>query len=113
MKPKTDSFRRIAEEELDNVYTQRFLRLFTHALSSRRKEAYESFPDPAAAHAYGQVIRAEAIDRLPALLKQFEARAEANGIRVFWARDGREANHYILELARQRGVRLVTKANPW
>ena len=55
------------------------------------------------------MIRAEAIDRLPALLKQFEARAEANGIRVFWARDGREANHYILELARQRGVRIVTK----
>ncbi len=109
MEPSTESFRRIAEGELKNAYTQRFLKSFPHSLSSRRKEAYESFPDPAAAHAYGQVIRAEAIERLPALLEQFEARAKANGIQVFWARDGREANQYILELARKKGVRLVTK----
>jgi L-lactate dehydrogenase complex protein LldF len=109
MKPNPESFRRIVDEELKNAYTQRFLKILPHTLSTRRKAAYESFPDPAAAHAYGQVIRAEAIDRLPALLEQFEARAKASGIRVFWARDGREANNYILELARQRGVRLVTK----
>jgi L-lactate dehydrogenase complex protein LldF len=109
MKPSTESFRRIAEEELKDAHTQRFLKIFPHTLTSRGEEAYRSFPDPAAAHIYGQVIRAEAIERLPALLEQFEARAKANGMRVFWARDGREANNYILELARQKGVRLVTK----
>ena len=75
----------------------------------RRETALSTFPDAAAAQAYGAAIRAEAIARLPELLEEFEKNALANGARVFWARDAKEANEYIVNLAKERGIEYVTK----
>ena len=47
--------------------------------------------------------------RLPELLEEFEKNALANGAKVFWARDDQEANETILQLAKERGVKYVTK----
>jgi L-lactate dehydrogenase complex protein LldF len=54
-------------------------------------------------------IKQDAIDRLDELLVQLKERLEANGCRVFIASDAAEARNYIVELARQRGVRRVVK----
>jgi L-lactate dehydrogenase complex protein LldF len=49
------------------------------------------------------------MERLPELLEEFEKNALANGAKVFWARDAKEANEYITNLARERGIKYVTK----
>lgn len=109
MKITTDQFKQAAVRELADARTQKFLQILPLTLSARRKEAYNSFPDPEAAHRYGAAIRAEVMARLPELLETFEKNALANGASVFWAADSEAANRYIVELARARGVRFVTK----
>jgi L-lactate dehydrogenase complex protein LldF len=109
MKITTAQFKQAALEELDNIHTQKFLQILPLRLSSRRNEAYESFPDPVAAHDYGHRIRDEVIQRLPELLETFETNAVANGARVFWAADSVAANDYIVRLAERKGVGYVTK----
>jgi hypothetical protein len=109
MKVTTEQFKRTALAELDNARTQQFLQILPLRLSARRKTAYESFPDPVAAHAYGHAVRGEAVERLPELLQTFEKNALANGARIYWAEDSRAANDYIVNLALQKGVRYVTK----
>jgi L-lactate dehydrogenase complex protein LldF len=54
-------------------------------------------------------IKQGAIDRLDELLVQLKERLEANGCRVFVASDAAEARNFIVELARERGARLVVK----
>jgi len=109
MKITTERFKQTALEELDNSHTQKFLEILPLRLAARRNEAYESFPDPVAAHDYGHSIRDEAIQRLPELLETFETNAVANGAQVFWAADSKAANDYIVRLARRKGVGYVTK----
>ena len=105
----TERFKETARQELANAHTQKFLQILPLRLAARRDSAYQSFPDPEAAHRYGQTIRDEAIQRLPELLQIFETNAIANGARVFWAEDSRAANGYIAELAKREGVSYVTK----
>jgi L-lactate dehydrogenase complex protein LldF len=76
---------------------------------ARREVAYATLPDPAAFMELGKAIRSEVLRRLPELLGEFERNAAANGAKVFWAGDAKEANSYILALAKERGVRYVTK----
>jgi L-lactate dehydrogenase complex protein LldF len=109
MEVKTERYVEKAREELRNPHTQSFLRLLPSALAAKRQAAYENLPDAAATQAYGASIRAEVMERLPELLEEFERNAVKNGARVFWARDGREANEYIARLAKEKRVRYVTK----
>ncbi|MBU2547652.1 MAG: lactate utilization protein [Proteobacteria bacterium] len=109
MKIKTDQYAETARRELGNPNSRVFLNLLPAFLSVMRQAAMQSFPDPAAAHAMGGVIRAEALDRLPELLEQFERNATAAGTKVFWAWDGHAANGYILDLALKHGIGYVTK----
>lgn len=109
MKVTTQQFKQTASDELGNERTQTFLQILPLVLSARRTQAYGSFPDPIAAHAYGQAIRNETVARLPQLLEQFEQNATANGAHVFWAADADAANRYILELAQAKRVSYVTK----
>jgi L-lactate dehydrogenase complex protein LldF len=109
MKVTTDRFRQTALAELADPRTQKFLQILPLRLSARRQAAYESFADPAAAHLYGQAIRAESVARLPELLETFERNALANGARVFWAEDSAAANRYIADLAQEKGAHYVTK----
>jgi L-lactate dehydrogenase complex protein LldF len=107
MEVKTEQFSEVAKEELRKAHT--FLKLGANFVRMRRETALSTFPNPAAAQAYGAIIRAEAIARLPELLGEFERNALANGAKVFWARDANEANQYIVHLAKERGIKYVTK----
>ena len=46
-----------------------------YIMSAKRENALQTFPDIPEAQAYGAVIRAEAIARLPELLEEFEKNA--------------------------------------
>jgi L-lactate dehydrogenase complex protein LldF len=54
-------------------------------------------------------IRDHALENLPRYLEQFAERATANGARVHFASDGDAACRIILEIARQRGLKLAVK----
>lgn len=109
MKIKTEKFKELANVELQNAHTRLFLKLMPPVLTMKRDLALATFPDIAAAQAYGAAIRAEAIARLPELLEEFEKNASANGAKILWARDDQEANQLILQLAQERGIKYVTK----
>jgi L-lactate dehydrogenase complex protein LldF len=109
MEVKTEQFTELAKKELRNERSRTFLKVWFPILSVKRDLGIATLPDPAAAQSYGAAIREETIARLPELLEEFEKNALANGARVFWARDAREANEYITNLARERGIKYVTK----
>ena len=109
MEIKTEKFTELAKKELKEAHTQAFLKLMPPVLMMKREIGLSTFPDIPAAMAYGAAIRAESIARLPELLEEFEKNALANGAKVFWARDDREANAFIKNLAVERGVKYVTK----
>lgn len=109
MEIKTDRFRETARKELENPETQKFLSFFPLVLSARRTMTLSGLPDSEAALACAAAIRAEAVERLPDLLEEFEGNATAAGARVVWARDSEEANRYICDLARRNRVTCVTK----
>ena len=109
MEIKTEQFSEVAREGLKNAHAHAFLKLRANFVRMRRETALSTFPDAAGAQAYGAAIRREAIARLPELLEEFEKNALANGARVFWARDAKEANEYIVHLAKEKGIEYVTK----
>ena len=109
MEVKTEKFKELAKAELQNIYSRRFLKVGPPIMVAKRDLAMATFPDIPAARAYGAAIKAEAVARLPELLEEFEKKATANGAKVFWARNDREANQFILQLAKERGVPYVTK----
>ncbi len=51
-----------------------------------------------------------AIEHQPELLAQFKAQAQAAGAIIFEARTAEEANEYIYELCRRKGIELVVKS---
>src|SRR5579859_7975375 len=52
----------------------------------------------------------DAIEHQPELLAQFKAAAEAAGAIIYEARTAEEANQYIYELCRRKGIELVVKS---
>jgi len=109
MKIKTDQFNDVARVEIQNEYARAFLGLLPPVIAMRRQQVMASFPDPDAAQACGQAIRAGVVARLPELLEKFEKNALARGAKVLWARDAREGNEMVLAIARDRNVTYVTK----
>jgi len=56
------------------------------------------------------MIKSHTLDNLDHYLEQFASNVEHSGGRVCWAHDAEEANRYICDLARTRGVRLAVKS---
>jgi L-lactate dehydrogenase complex protein LldF len=109
MEIQTEQFTAAVKRELQNSHSRAFLKLMPPVLNMKRDIGLSTFPDIDAAQAYGSAIRQEAMARLPELLEEFEKNALANGAKVFWARDAKEANAYILHLAKEREIEYVTK----
>ena len=70
-----------------------------------------------AGHAHGEALRRRAaqakrraLQRLPELLDQAEAKLTANGAHVLWASDGDEVNRLVLEIISQHAVNSVVKS---
>lgn len=70
-----------------------------------------------AGHAHGEALRQRAagakrraLQRLPELLEQAEAKLTANGANVLWASDGEEANRLVLEIIARHEVKSVVKS---
>lgn len=109
MKVSTEKFSELARREVEKARARPFLKRVPHFLYQKREAGLATLPDAAAAQAYGAAIRSEALSRLPELLEEFEKKATANGAKVFWARTAKEASEYIVNLAVERGAKLVIK----
>jgi L-lactate dehydrogenase complex protein LldF len=55
-------------------------------------------------------VRQFAVANLDKLLVEFEQKMTAHGATVLWARDAKEANQYVLDIAREHGVKSVVKS---
>lgn len=109
MHDRVETFMETARKEMKNELSQMFLLLVSMGAPILRQISMASFPDPDAAEAYARAIRTEAVDRMPELLEEFEKNATARGAQVIWARDAGEANAAILDIAKARDIRYVTK----
>jgi len=109
MKIRTEEFNQLAAVEIEKARVRPFLKMVPEFLYRKRAAGLPSLPDPDAAQAHAAAVRAEVVNRLPELLEEFERNATANGAKVFWARDAREANDFIVKVAKERGVTTVIK----
>ena len=75
----------------------------------KRREVFAALPDGDARRDRARAVKADAIARLPTLLRQLAERFTANGGIVHWAADADEACRVVLEIAARTGVRLVVK----
>ncbi|MDR3671497.1 MAG: lactate utilization protein B [Holophaga sp.] len=109
MKVRTEQFNALAAVEIDKARARPFLKMVPEFLLRKRADGLPSMPDAPAAQAHAAAVRAEVVNRLPDLLEEFERNATANGAKVFWARDAKEANDFILKVASERGVKSAIK----
>ena len=94
-----------------NVQLQRALSNATARFTVGRRLAVEAVgQDWERLRDRAQEIKKQAIENLDYYLDQFTANVERLGGRVFWARDAAEANRYISDVARGRGVSLAVKS---
>ena len=75
-----------------------------------RDRTKSTFTDWKQARAAASTVKHEAVNHLDRYLAEFEERFTARGGKVFWARDSRQARDYIVQLARERGVRSIVKS---
>jgi L-lactate dehydrogenase complex protein LldF len=75
-----------------------------------RKKAFAALPDYAKRRARAHAIKAEIIAHLDKYVSQFAAKVAENGIHVHRAKDADAALGIFLEIAGQRGAKLVAKA---
>lgn len=103
-------FRSAAFVAIEDVRLQGALEGATAKFSTARQQAWAEMPAVTQLRAHLKQIRANTLARLADHLEQFERQAIASGARVHWARDGAEASQIVIEIARQRGVTLITKS---
>jgi L-lactate dehydrogenase complex protein LldF len=81
----------------------------SHALE-HRLEAIQDVPEWEDLRERAHRIKEEAINRLDHYLEQLEKKVISQGGQVFWARDGKEASDYVLQVARRINARTVVKS---
>jgi L-lactate dehydrogenase complex protein LldF len=75
----------------------------------KRDHAFASYAPSERLRDHARAIKAESLSCLGDLLEQLEGRLRDAGARVVWARDAAAARQYVVDLAQERGVRLVVK----
>lgn len=75
-----------------------------------RANAVSEIPGGASFREEVQGIKQRCIQNLPVLLKQFTERAEGRSAKVYFAKTDQDACNYVLELAKQKNAKLITKS---
>lgn len=98
------------EDALKNNQLHKALDISTTRFVSSRNKALESLPEAEALRDHARRIRAHTIANLDTYLAQFADSVERLGGHVHWAQTAEEANKYVTDLARARGVKKVVKS---
>jgi L-lactate dehydrogenase complex protein LldF len=103
-------FKTYASRSLNNPRLRKTYRFATQHALEKRAHVIQEIPEWEALRDRAHRIKEEAIDRLDYYLEQLEYKVTANGGQVFWARDGKEASGYILQIARRIQAKTVVKS---
>jgi L-lactate dehydrogenase complex protein LldF len=108
--PKTKSFKKDLPKHLQNQVMRRNIsRAAWHSLE-KRAELVAKIPNWEEMRKKAHQIKREVINRLSENLDTFETNARQRGIKVFRAKDAREANRLAEEIARRHGVKCIVKS---
>ncbi|MBL8178111.1 MAG: iron-sulfur cluster-binding protein [Bryobacterales bacterium] len=91
---------------------QRAVYSATARLKEKRSEVVSSdaLPEYQDLRTQANLIKKHTLENLDHYLEQFETNLTANGGKLIWARDGKEVADFILNLAKQRGVKMLVKS---
>jgi L-lactate dehydrogenase complex protein LldF len=98
------------EDALKDKKLHAALELATTRFVTLRANGFTSLPEIEALRDHARRIRAHTLANLDGYLAQFAAAVEASGGHICWAETPEEANRYVVELARARGVKSVVKS---
>jgi L-lactate dehydrogenase complex protein LldF len=104
------SFHRRVEEALAQPDTRRAVKNVAVGVMKSRAAAIAGLDASDAVRDHARRIRAETLSKLDHYLDRFVENVEARGGHVFYAHTGEEAVRYVVNLARDRGVRLAVKS---
>jgi L-lactate dehydrogenase complex protein LldF len=99
-----------AATALKDRYLQQALTIATTKFIDLRKDSFAGFPEGDWLRDQARSIKEATLQRLDFYLGQLADSVERLGGRVHWAATGGEARDTILELCRDRGVRMVVKS---
>jgi len=105
-----ERFQQNAREALADETLRGALKRATDLFSDRRENALADVPDWEALREHARAIKEHTLFHLDTYLEQFESQAQAQGIKVHWARDGKEACRVIVDLAKQGGAKTIVKS---
>jgi L-lactate dehydrogenase complex protein LldF len=81
-----------------------------HNYQAARNRTGATYTDWKAARAAASTIKHEAVNHLDRDLEEFERKFTERGGKVFWASNSEQARSYILNLAKEKGVRAIVKS---
>jgi len=96
-------------EALDNTFLRGAMEKFATAYPVGRANAFREYDVKALIDEVAKVKDA-GISRLNELYAEFKAKAEANGIKVHWAKDGDEANEIVARIAKENACKKIVKS---
>jgi L-lactate dehydrogenase complex protein LldF len=87
-----------------------FVRKALRGYEVKRDETKATFTDWQRARTAAAAVKREGVGHLDRYLVEFEEKFTARGGKVFWASNGAQARDYILNLAKERGVKSIVKS---
>jgi L-lactate dehydrogenase complex protein LldF len=110
MKLTPNLFKTYAKQNLGNTQLRKAYRFATTHALLKRQEQVQDIPEWEELRQRAHQVKKETLGHLDSYLEQLEKGIVAKGGKVFWARNGQEANEYILQLARKHRVRTIVKS---
>jgi L-lactate dehydrogenase complex protein LldF len=110
MSTTQNQFHRDSERTTADVPRRAFLRKALRGYEVKRDETKATFTDWQKARNVAANIKYDGVNHLDRYLLEFEEKFTARGGKVFWASNSAQAREYILQLARDRGVRSIIKS---
>jgi len=110
MKLTPKLFRSYASKNIRDPRLRQTYRTATSHALEHRSRAVREVPEWEALRERAHRIKEEAINHLDHYLEKLERKVMANGGKVFWARDGREASDYVIATAQRIKARTVVKS---
>ena len=105
----SQEFKQRINNALKNPVLRRALANFGEAYVGARERAYSGYDFEELSQEVAR-IKGYAAEHMEEMAQQFTAAASARGAKVFRAETGEEANKYIMELAKQHGVKTIVKS---
>jgi L-lactate dehydrogenase complex protein LldF len=110
MSATTEQFHHDADFATADEPRRTFVRRALSGYEVKRDETKATFTDWQAARNAAAAVKYEGVNHLADYLEEFERNFTARGGKVFWASNSDQAREYILNLAREKGVKSIIKS---